>query len=184
MADDILVGRILGPHGLAGEVKLKSFTHDPAAIASYGPLHARNQKGGPKGEVGLRLTITRAKPAKDHLIVRFAEIADRTAAEAVKGLDLHIARDQLPPAAAGEFYLTDLAGLDVRDGEGRSIGRVHAVADFGGGPILVITQTDGSEMMLPFADDFVREVNLASGFIAVDVPGEIEARGDDDWSGT
>ncbi|HRK70093.1 MAG TPA: ribosome maturation factor RimM [Micropepsaceae bacterium] len=176
MPDDILVGRITGPHGLGGEVKVQSFTQDPLSIGSYGPLAVRMKADG----AVRTLTIARIKRAKDHLIVRFAGISDRNGAEALKGAELFVARAQLPAAGEGEFYLADLEGLAVRDAQGREIGRIQTISDFGGGPILVIATPEGGEMMLPFADDFIAEINVAGGFICVHVPGEIEARGEED----
>lgn len=176
MPHDILVGRITGPHGLTGEVKVASFTQDPLAIGRYGPLSARLPRGGAQRS----LTVARLKRAKDHLIVRFEGVSDRNGAEALKGAELFVARTQLPAAAAGEFYLADLEGLCVRDEADREIGRIQTISDFGGGPILVIATPEGGEMMLPFADDFVAEVNVSDGFVRVHVPGEIEARGEED----
>lgn len=176
MPHDILVGRITGPHGLGGEVKVQSFTQDPLSIGKYGPLSARMTAGG----ADRSLMVARVKNAKDHLIVRFAGVDDRNGAEALKGAELFVARAQLPAAGEGEFYLADLEGLRVRDGAAREIGRIQSIADFGGGPILVIATPEGGEMMLPFADDFVSEINVAGGFVVVHVPGEIEARGEED----
>ena len=102
----IILGVITGVHGIQGEVKLKSFTGDPEAIASYGPLDASN---------GTTLKIKSLKAHKDFFRARLEGIDDRNAAEALKGLELSIARDRLPEPEADEVYHADLIGLCVQD---------------------------------------------------------------------
>ena len=118
----IILGVITGVHGIQGEVKLKSFTGDPEAIASYDPLDASN---------GTTLKIKSLKAHKDFFRARLEGIDDRNAAEALKGLELSITRDRLPEPEADEVYHADLIGLCVHDTNGAEIGTVVDVVDFG-----------------------------------------------------
>jgi 16S rRNA processing protein RimM len=157
------VGRIGGAHGTRGEVRLKSFTAEPLAIADYGALQTQD---------GARsFTIETLRGAGDVLIVRFAGIADRTAAEQLRNLDLYVPREKLPPPAGDEFYHVDLIGLAAVDKDGRALGTVIAVHDFGAGDILEVRPVGGGEtLMLPFNEGTVPEVDIAGGRLVIDPP--------------
>jgi 16S rRNA processing protein RimM len=173
----ILMGAIAGVHGIKGEVKVKSFTEDPLSIAAYGPLY---------DESGRRFDLTLAsKAAKDAVVIaRIGGIADRTAAEALKGRKLFAPREALPAIAdEAEFYASDLIGLRAEDTAGRSYGTVTDVQDYGGGPMLAISGGAEGPFDLPFADTFVPVVDLAAGRIVIALPEDFfatpEAREDE-----
>jgi 16S rRNA processing protein RimM len=92
------------------------------------------------------------------VIARFAEIADRTAAEALRGTVLTVPRVSLPPLADGEYYHADLIGLPVVDTDGASIGTVVAVENFGAGDILEIEKPDHKTFMVPLTSVAVPEI--------------------------
>src|SRR6185369_1290406 len=97
----ILVGAITGAHGVKGEVKVKSFTAQPASIAAYGPLF--DESG--RRRFDLSLAGKTGEAGKDVLVGRIQGVADRNAAEALKGQRLYVARDQLPAGEdPDEFY--------------------------------------------------------------------------------
>lgn len=147
-------------HGIKGEVKLKSFTGDPAAIGDYGPLFA---------EDGRRFTIETLRPAGSSIVVKFKEVRDRTAAETLSGTALHVDRAALPDDLdEEEFYQADLIGLGVVDLEGAAIGKVQAVHDFGAGDILDIRKVSGGSVMVPFTKAAVPAVDIAAGRLTVD----------------
>jgi 16S rRNA processing protein RimM len=166
----IRVARIGAAHGVRGEVKLRSFTEDPAAVAGYGPLETEDG--------ARRFEIESMRPAKDHLVVRIAGIGDRDAAEKLRNLDLYVSRDRLPPIDEPDtFYHADLVGLDVVSVEGAQIGTVHAMHNFGAGDILEIMPLGGGNpVMLPFTDATVPKVDLAARQIVVVPPAEVEAK--------
>ena len=168
--DRICVARIGAAHGVRGEVKLWSFTQDPAAVATYGPLETQDGKQ--------RFEIEALRPAKDHFVARIAGIGDRDAAEKLRNLELFIPRARLPEIEETDtFYHADLIGLDVLTSDGTQVGTVHAVHNFGAGDIIEITPIDGGEpLMLPFNEMTVPKINLAAKQIVVVRPAEIEAR--------
>ncbi len=170
MPADILLGVVIGAHGLKGEVKVKTFTETPDRLGAYGPLHAKD------GRVFI-VTVARVT-APDGVVVRLDGVDDRTDAEALKGLQLFVARAALPKTEAEEFYHADLIGLRAEDGEGRLIGHVRGIHNFGAGDVLDIEKPDGSEALLPFTRDFVPVVDVKSGRITIAVPEEVEARAD------
>ena len=101
----ILVGRIAAAHGLRGLVKLQSFTGEPAAIGRYGPLLDAAGKR--------RFEVTVQNLVKGGVVARIAGVEDRNAAEKLRGIELYLPREALPPAAEGEYYHADLLGLAV-----------------------------------------------------------------------
>jgi 16S rRNA processing protein RimM len=170
VADRICVARIGAAHGVRGEVKLWSFTQDPAAVASYGPLETQD---GTR-----RLEIKALRPAKDHFVARIAGVDDRDAAEKLRNLELYIPRARLPEIdEADTFYHADLIGLDVVTSDGAQIGTVYALHNFGAGDIIeIIPIGGGNALMLPFNETTVPKVDFAEKQIMVVLPAEIEAR--------
>ncbi len=168
MAADILLGVVVGAHGLKGEVKVRTFTQTPDRLGAYGPLHGKDG----------RIFIVDAVRAVDaaSAIARFEGMASREGAEALKGLELYVARAALPEAEAEEFYHADLVGLRAEDEEGRLIGHIRGIHNFGAGDVLDIEKPDGSDALLPFAREFVPIVDVRSGRVVIAVPEEIEAQ--------
>jgi 16S rRNA processing protein RimM len=164
--ETVAVGQIGAAHGIRGEVRVKSYTEPAGAIADYGPLTVVGGRGGAR-----TLTVERWRDAGTVLVVKFKEIADRNAAELLNGRGLAVARAQLPePADDDAFYYADLVGLAVVDGDGRALGRVVAVDNFGASDLVEIAPADGPTVYLPFTKQFVPDVDLAAGRIVIVVP--------------
>lgn len=172
MSRDVLLAAVLGAHGLKGEVRAKTFTATPETLGAYGPLHAGD---------GRVLTVVSSRAGKDgEAIVTFEEVADRNAAETLKGVELFVARTALPPAQSGEFYHADLVGLTAEDALGRRIGRVVAVHNYGASDVLVIARDGGDEVLIAFTRENVPEIDVAAGRLVVAVPEETEAEDQDE----
>ena len=165
MADRILVAQIGAAHGIHGEVRLRSFTADPAAVKDYGPLESQDGTQ--------TFTIEKVRPGKDCLVVRLAGIADRTAAERLRNIELYVARERLPAPEADEFYYADLVGLKVETADGRTLGVVAAVHNFGAGDLIEVKPATGASMMLPFTAAVVPVVDIAAGRVVVAPPDEV-----------
>lgn len=148
------------PHGIKGEVRVKTFTGDPLALAEYGPLHA---------EDGRTFTIDALRPAGEVLVVRFREVADRNAAEALAGTTLFVARSALPDDLEDdEFYHADLVGLLVVDEDGEKLGKVAALHDFGAGDVIEIVLASGRREMIPFTRAAVPGIDIEEGIVRID----------------
>ncbi|HSG95378.1 MAG TPA: ribosome maturation factor RimM [Afifellaceae bacterium] len=169
--DLILVARIGAPHGVNGAVRVKAFTEEAVAVGDYGPLVSKD---------GRIFEITDMRPDKTVVIIGFAGVDDRDAAQALNGTELYVARSALPASDdADEFYHADLIGLAAVTSDGETLGTVVAVQDFGAGDILEIEKTtNGQTLLLPFTRAVVPEVDLAGGRIVVVPPAEVEARGE------
>lgn len=160
----ILVGRVAGAFGVRGELRLSTYTADPMALKAYGTLVGAD--GSPV------LTLTSARPLKPgEIAARARGIETRDQAEALKGLKLHVPRQALAEPEEDEFYLVDLIGLEVRGLDGRPLGRVKAVPNFGAGDLIEVDPGDGSPTWyLPFTRKAVPEVRIAEGLILADPP--------------
>jgi len=151
-----------------GEVKLKSFTADPRAIAKYGAV---------EDESGTRsFTVKLRGEVRGLLIARLSGVEDRNAADALKGLRLYVGRDRLPKPKKGEWYAADLVGLRVERRDGSAMGRVKSVPNFGAGDLVEVERENGQTVFLPFTRKVVPEVDIDGERIVVEPPAEVEAR--------
>jgi len=149
-----------------GELRLKSFTAEPMAVADYGVLET---------EDGLRrFELLSARPAGEVLVVRLAGIADRNAAEALTGALLYVPRERLPAPDEDEFYHADLIGLAAETPEGEAVGRVIAVQNFGAGDLVEIAVPGAPSLLVPFTREVVPDVDVAGGRLVVVVPVETD----------
>jgi 16S rRNA processing protein RimM len=168
VANRICVARIGAAHGVRGEVKLWSFTEEPAAVANYGPLETQD---------GTRcFEIETMRAAKDHFVVRIAGVNDRDAAEKLRNIELYIPRARLPKIEEVDtFYHADLVGLDAVTPDGARVGTVHALHNFGAGDIIEIAPAGrGDPLMLPFNETTVPKIDVAARQIVVVPPAETE----------
>ena len=159
----VIVGAIAGAFGVKGEVRLKSFCADPAAIADYTPLHSKD---------GRRFaTVVLTGAASNALTARIDGVTTKEEADALKGTELYAERDQLPSLPDDEFYHADLIGLSVYDAGGQLLGKVKAVLNHGASDLLEIHIPGAkSTVLLPFTNAAVPTVNLAAGRIVADPP--------------
>ncbi len=164
----VVMGIITAAHGIRGEVKIKSFTEQPEDIAAYGPLLLN---GGPE-----EVEILRLRPAKGQFIAQLKGVADRNAAEALKGSRLMLPRARLPePEEEDSFYYEDLVGLQAERADGSPAGEVVAVHDFGAGDLLEIRPAGARRTYyLPFTREMAPEVDIAGGRIVINPPEELE----------
>ncbi len=162
----VLIGRFGAAQGVKGEIRIKSFTADPRDIGSYGPL---------ADEAGATYTIETVRPLRDDLVVvRLKGIGDRNGAEALTGRALYVARAQLPPPDAEEFYIADLIGLTAVAPDGTTLGAVKNVVNHGAGDILEIVGADGVAFFVPFTKVVAPTLDFVDGRITIIRPQETE----------
>lgn len=164
----VLVGVFGAAQGVRGEVRVKSYTGEPRAIGSYGPLTTAD---------GARsFTLLSLRPLRDDMLVARVEgVEDRDGAARLTNTELYVPRDRLPPPEEGEFYHIDLIGLAAEAEDGTALGRISAVENHGAGDILAIAPAGGGEALLvPFTLGFVPVVDFAAGRVVV-APGALGA---------
>ncbi|MCA1286647.1 ribosome maturation factor RimM [Salipiger bermudensis] len=163
VSETICVGTIAGAFGVNGEVRLKSFTAEPEALAEYAPLTTED------GSRSFEVQITR--PVKGGFAARLSGVRSKEEADALRGTGLYAPRDRLPTLPDDEFYHTDLIGLAVFDTGGAELGRVKAVLNHGATDLLELAMPGQSKtVLLPFTREAVPTVDLASGRIVADPP--------------
>jgi len=151
----VTLAAVIGAHGVAGEVRLKVFADDLDAYRSF--------NGG-------ALTLTSLRHGGNGAIARFAQVADRNAAEALRGTTLTVPRSALPPLGEGEYYHADLIGLPAQTPDGEVLGRVVAIDNFGAGDVIEIERPTGKRFMVPMRAEAVPDWNdqrlvIASEFV-------------------
>lgn len=141
----IALAAIAGAHGVRGEVRLKLLGDGLAALKAH-----KSFNNGALVPEALR------DDGKGGAIARLAGVADRTAAEALRGTLLTVPRAALPPLGEGEYYHVDLLGLAViADDDGEELGEVVAVENFGAGDVIEIARPDGKKFMVPMRPEAV-----------------------------
>jgi 16S rRNA processing protein RimM len=151
----VLLGVVAAPHGVRGLVRIRSYTEDPMAIAAYGPL---SDESGRK-----EYRVEALSAVRGAVLARIEGVADRTAAEALRGLRLYVERERLPATGEREWYEADLIGLSAVGSDGRNWGKVVAFHDFGAGPVMEVS----GGVMLPFTDEAVPEIDVEGGKVVV-----------------
>jgi 16S rRNA processing protein RimM len=165
-APPVCVARIGAAHGVRGAVKLWTFTEEPLAVQSYGPLMTKD---------GARqFEIADVREGKDHLVATFKGVATRNDAEKLNGIELYVPREKLPDTDDDEYYHADLIGLAAVNAADEPLGRVVAIHNFGAGDIIEIAPPKGATMLLPFTNAVVPTVDIAGGRVVIELPQEIE----------
>jgi 16S rRNA processing protein RimM len=143
----VTLAAIAGAHGVRGEVRLKLFGEGAESLRAFSVFDAGTSK----------LTLKTVRPANQGAVATFAEVTDRSGAEALRGTILTVPRSALPPLPEGEYYHHDLLGLPCVSTDGSAVGEVVAVENFGAGDILEIAKPDGKRFMVPMNDRAVPE---------------------------
>jgi len=161
---DVVVGRIGRPHGVRGEVTVEVRTDDPDQRFAPGSVLATDPAaGGP-------LTVADARRSGTITVLRFDGIADRTAAESLRGTLLLVDADALPPAGDDEYYDHQLIGLAAVTTAGARLGEVTDVLHLPASPVLSVRTQDGADVLVPFVVAIVPEIDLAAGQLVIDPP--------------
>jgi 16S rRNA processing protein RimM len=171
MRSRICVAQFGAAHGVRGEIALRSFTDRPADFSRYGPLSNKNRTRV--------FDIVGMRAVKDHFIVRVAGIDDRDAAQALRNVELYVARECLPPPADDEFFHADLIGLAAATPDGAALGTVGAIHNFGAGDVIEIRRVAGGTLLVPFTRQAVPEIDVAAGRIVVDPPASDDSEDDE-----
>ncbi len=159
----VVVGRVGGGYGVHGWVRLASYTDPAANILDYDPWLLETARGW------RRVEVLEVRAHRGAFVARLDGIADRDAADALRGSLVGVPREQLPAPAEDEYYWRDLIGLEVRDEAGRVRGTVQELIETGANDVLVVRAAGVPDpVLVPFDRQFVLAVDLGSGRITVD----------------
>lgn len=168
----LLIGRILRPHGVLGEVAVEPLTDYPERFKAGASIFM-----GPElGAQPVPVTISSARPHQGRFLLRLEQTADRTAAEQLRGLCLFIPLDEAAPLDEDSYYPHELIGLAVRVEDGRELGLVDELMQAAGNDVLVVRSPERrGEILVPLAGPFIRSIDLDEGLVTVvAVPGLLD----------
>lgn len=171
-ADAVEVGRIADAWGVKGWFKVIAYSADPEALFTAKQWFLLPAEKGAKNFAGaVLLPVKQARPHSDSIVATSPAVADRNAAEALRGARVFIAREHFPKTDDGEYYWVDLLGLKVSNREGVALGTVKDLLATGPQTTLVLSyEEDGKERerMIPFVDTYIDQVDLAAKTIVAD----------------
>ena len=136
----IALAAVAGAHGVKGELRLKLFTDSIDNLKRYGTIFLG----------GTERKLESVRPVSSGAVARIEGIADRSAAEALRGSLIEVDRSALPPLEEGEYYHADLIGHPCIDAQGRELGKVVGVENYGAGDLLEVETDGGKRFLIPF----------------------------------
>ena len=161
------MGRLVGPFGVQGWLKVNPFTETPEALARFQRWVVRTRDGW--AEMALEDFAVHSKGP----VAKLAGCDDRNAAQKMRGADVAIPREAMGEAQEGQLYRVDLVGLEVVDATGAVLGRVEGFFDTGETGVMVVSGT--RERMIPFIADYVKSVDREARRITVDWKADYDA---------
>ena len=164
----LVVGRIGRPHGVRGEVRVELHTDDPDRFKRLKAVHIGDPSEKPTA-------VTSARPHQDVILLTFAGIDDRNAAELLRDKWLYVPMEDAEPLAEGEYFLYQLEGLEVSDTDGHDLGRLAEVMETGANNVFVVSGQFG-DILLPDIPDVVQEIDFENGRMVVQLlPGLVDS---------
>jgi len=155
--ESLIVGRILAPWGIRGEVKVEVLTDFPERFAPQKVVHLNARP----------LEIESCRPHKQHLVVKLATIDSVEDAEKLRGQDLTIPSSELYPLPEGQYYTFQLIGLDVLTTEGQYLGQVTDIMATAGNDVYIV-EGEGGEILIPAIEDVVKSIDLEEGKMVIE----------------
>ena len=166
----VAIGRVVKPQGRKGEVLVQPFSDRPERFPSLRAVYVPGESGAARA-----MQVVSCWPHKGRFVLKFQGIESIDDAEAFRGMDVRIGEDELPALPAGSYYHHQLKGLAVFDESGAPVGTVLEILETGGEAPVLSVGNAGAETLIPLAEAFVREVDLARGRIVVVRPQYLEA---------
>jgi len=167
----LIVGRLRRAHGVRGELIVDPITDTPAEVFAAGRRVFIGTADGDPPADGASLTIEQSRPFKRSFLVRFQGLSDRDQAERMRDRFLLLAAEERTPPASGEAYYHELVGMQVELASGARVGEVAAYYDLPHGLLLEVARGEGTGVvMLPFREEFVRELQRERRRIVIDPP--------------
>lgn len=161
MDKQIVIGKIIAPHGVRGELRLMPLTEFPERYLTMEKLHLAS---------GKTLTVLNARFHKNMVLVVTKEVNSMNEAELLRGEEIIVNTEELPPLEEGRFYVADLIGFKVVDMDGEEIGVLSSVITTGSNDVFVIKIKDGKDVMIPAIDTHIKNIDTASRMIKVVLP--------------
>ena len=154
------IGLILKPQGIRGEIKVLPLTDDPQRFIGLKQAFLSEEKKP--------VRIMGARVGKDAVYLFLEKIYDRTAAESVRGQFIYIDREHAVKLPEGRYFIADLIGCEAVDLNGNRLGILKEVLQPGANDVYIVQRPDGSELLIPVVDAFIKDIDIKSRKITVD----------------
>lgn len=161
MDKEIVIGKIVAPHGVRGDIRIMPLTDRPEQFLNLSYLLL---------EDGCQLTVKAARFHKRMVLVSTKEITTMNDAELLRDKKILIRAEDLPPLEEGRFYVADLIGLPVFDEEGKQLGTFKDSITTGSNDVYIVAVPGGKDLLIPALKIYVREINLQEKRIVVKLP--------------
>jgi 16S rRNA processing protein RimM len=163
MEDLLLIGVIAGPFGVKGQLKLKAFTDRPDHIRRR--VHTLYLQVGKQRVEHTLTSLHEHKPGL--LILTLKGIADRDAADELRGAEVYISAADAAPLDTDEYFLHELVGLAVSTADGQPVGTVREILETGAGEVLVITRPGQADALVPMVREFIASLDIPAGQVVI-----------------
>lgn len=158
--NEIIVGRIVGPWGLRGDIKVHSLTDIPSRFSPGSIL-----------QIGIQsVRVERSRSNKNTLIVKLDTINNRTEAEEIRGLPLTIPKQEIKSLPKGAYYHFQIIGIDVWNDQGKYLGKVNEIIPTGNNDVYVIKNEENKDMLIPAIKSVVLDVDTQNKKMRVEIP--------------
>ncbi len=158
--NEIIVGLVVGPWGLRGDIKVHSLTDIPSRFSPGSIL-----------QIGTRsVEVERSRSDKNTLIVKLDTINDRNEAEEIRGLPLTIPKQQIKSLPKGDYYHFQIIGIDVCNDQGEYIGKVDEIISTGNNDVYVIKNNENKDMLIPAIKSVILDVDTQNKKMRVEIP--------------
>lgn len=160
----LLIGKVLRPHGVRGELRVQVLTDYPERISKLETVFIGT---GNNDENATPYALNHARPHQNYMLLTLENVNDREQADLLRELFVMVALENAVPLEEGEYYLYQLEGLQARTDDGQILGTVSEVLETGANDVYVITSPKYGEILIPVTDETIVKVDVAAGYIIV-----------------
>jgi len=165
--DYLVIGEILRPHGVIGELRTRILTQHPEHLQELDSVYLAKDPESPKVT---QYTVEKVRMHQGYALFKFKGIDDRDAADKLRQLFVMVATQDAVPLEEGEFYLYQLIGLNVQTDDGQTLGKLTEVLETGANDVYIVESPRYGEVLIPATDETILETNIEAGFIIVKLP--------------
>lgn len=162
----LVIGEILRPHGVRGELRMRVLSHDPQALKQLTYIYLADSAARPERE---RINVTQIRFNKAYILLSLDGCNRREQAEELRGKLVYCDIEQLPPLNEGEYFLFQLVGLLVV-ADGSEIGRIRDVLETGANDVYIVESAEHGELLIPAHDETIDQIDFESGVISMTLP--------------
>ncbi|MCB9451961.1 MAG: 16S rRNA processing protein RimM [Anaerolineaceae bacterium] len=160
----LLIGEVLRPHGIRGEIRMRVLTDFPERISERDTVFINRTLDNPEPTA---YTLERARPNQEYMLLKLEGVNDRDQAERLRDSLVMIAIEDAVPLEEGEYFLFQLHGLEVRTEDGQPFGVIKEVLETGANDVYVVNSLQHGEVLIPAIPESVLEVNIDGGYVLV-----------------